>query len=106
MQDAAPLRRIRTYVLSRQLPLAGSEPTNGGGCWPCSGEFWARRPCSSPMLTTRGASITCRPSRAWTFGGHRSGAFESVIDTITGQTAYFISADDLIASKLASGRPH
>jgi hypothetical protein len=30
---------------------------------------------------------------------------ETVIDTATGQTAYLISADDLIASKLASGRP-
>ena len=30
---------------------------------------------------------------------------ETVIDSATGQTAYFISADDLIASKLASGRP-
>ena len=30
---------------------------------------------------------------------------ETVIDTATGQKANFISADDLIASKLASGRP-
>jgi Nucleotidyl transferase of unknown function (DUF2204) len=30
---------------------------------------------------------------------------ETVIDIATGQTANFISADDLIASKLASGRP-
>jgi hypothetical protein len=28
-----------------------------------------------------------------------------VIDTATGQAAYFISAGDLIALKLASGRP-
>lgn len=29
----------------------------------------------------------------------------AVIDEQTGQTAYFISSDDLIAAKLASGRP-
>jgi len=30
---------------------------------------------------------------------------ETVVDTATGLKAYFISADDLIASKMAAGRP-
>jgi hypothetical protein len=39
------------------------------------------------------------------FDGAWERRIETVIDTATGQTANFISADDLIASKLASGRP-
>jgi hypothetical protein len=39
------------------------------------------------------------------FGAAWERRVEGVIDTATGLTAFFISRDDLIAAKLASGRP-
>ena len=53
---------------------------------------------------TRKASIFFRPSPALILTPHGNGALK-VVDTATGLKANFISADDLIASKLASGRP-